>query len=61
VKWKGSLFFRIVICTVDEDKSVNEFGEWLIELCMHCHDFNILLDVIFTLIPEIVHLHHCIK
>jgi len=27
VKWKGSLFFRIVMCTVDEDESLNKFGK----------------------------------
>jgi len=26
VKWKGSLFFRIVMCTVDEVEDVNKFG-----------------------------------
>ena len=27
VKWKGPLFFRIVMCTVDEDASLNKFGK----------------------------------
>ena len=29
MKWKGSLFFRIVMCIVDEDESLNKFGKWL--------------------------------
>jgi len=30
IKWKGSLFFRIVICIVDENEDLNKFGKLLV-------------------------------
>jgi len=29
VKWKGSLFFCIILCAVDEDESLKTFGKCL--------------------------------